>query len=140
MKAYTQHGTVSTYDHCLSVAGLSYRLSRRLHIRVDERCLIAGAFLHDFYLYDWHVPSDENPGLHGFTHPAVAADIARRYFRANARTCGVIASHMWPLTLTHMPRCRESVIVSLADKYCASREFILAFRRRARQFLTDRRR
>ena len=122
MKAYTQHGTVSTYDHCLSVAGVSFWLSRRLHIRVDERSLIAGAFLHDFYLYDWHVPSDENPGLHGFTHPAVAADNARRYFRANARTCGVIASHMWPLTFRHIPTSREAWLVCAADKYVSLKE------------------
>ena len=26
---------------------------------------------------------------------------------------------MWPLTFRHVPRCREAVIVCLADKYCA---------------------
>jgi hypothetical protein len=35
--------------------------------------------LHDFYLYDWH---ETGPGhrLHGFTHPAPAAENAARCF------------------------------------------------------------
>ena len=37
MKKYVQHGTISTYDHCRNVVRVSYWLSRRLRIRVDER-------------------------------------------------------------------------------------------------------
>ena len=31
MKDYVQHGKVTTYDHCLSVARTSYRLGKLLH-------------------------------------------------------------------------------------------------------------
>lgn len=29
---------------------------------------------------------------------------------------------MWPLHITHMPMCREALIVNVADKWCALEE------------------
>ena len=54
MKQYIQHGRVSTYDHVISVARLSLLINHRLHLGACDRELVRGAFLHDFYLYDWH--------------------------------------------------------------------------------------
>jgi len=48
MKNYIQHGAISTYDHCRNVVRVSYWISARLRIRVDERALVRGVFLHDF--------------------------------------------------------------------------------------------
>ena len=54
----------------LSVARCSIALSEYLHIRCSRRELIRGALLHDYFLYDWHIPDKENPHkLHGFYHP-----------------------------------------------------------------------
>ena len=53
MKNYTQHGKVSTYEHCERVARLSFELNRKLHLHAKVPTLIKGAMLHDFYLYDW---------------------------------------------------------------------------------------
>ena len=41
MKAYTQHGKVTTYDHCRDVASASLRLGRLMHLKVDEAAAIA---------------------------------------------------------------------------------------------------
>ena len=54
MHRFIQHGTVTTYEHCLRVARIAYWLNLRLHCRAREASLLRGAFLHDFYLYDWH--------------------------------------------------------------------------------------
>ena len=35
----------------------------------------------------------------------------------------IIVKHMWPLTVT-LPKYRESYIVTLADKYCATSEML----------------
>ena len=48
-----QHGKVSVYAHCVSVADTACVLAETLHLRVNERALIRGALLHDYFLYDW---------------------------------------------------------------------------------------
>ena len=119
MKQYMQHGSVTTYDHCMNVAMLSFRLNRSLHIHGREKELLRGAFLHDYFLYDWH---DWDGSLHGFHHAGTALRNAKRDFDLSEREENIIGSHMWPLNLTRIPRCREAWIVCLADKIVSTRE------------------
>ena len=68
MRRFIQHGCVTTYEHCLRVTTLAYWLNLRLHCHARERSLLRGAFLHDFYLYDWHRCRNITR-WHGFKHP-----------------------------------------------------------------------
>lgn len=124
MKNYIQHGNVSTYEHCRSVARVSFFLNRRLHFGADEKTLAVGAFLHDFYLYDWH-NGDEGHGLHGFSHAHTACQNAIKEFRIGEHEQEVISSHMWPLNITRLPKSREAWIVCMADKYVSTKETLL---------------
>lgn len=121
MRQYIQHGCVTTYEHCMRVAAISFWLNRRLNLGCDEVSLVRGAFLHDFYLYDWHEPHPE-AGLHGFSHPAIALANAEQRYTLNDRERNVIRSHMWPLTLLTPPRCREAAVVCVADKMSSATE------------------
>ncbi len=121
MAGLIQHGTTSTYQHCLNVVLLSVLLAERFSIAVDLPTLVQGAMLHDFYCYDWHQPSPDHR-WHGFCHPRLALCQALRYLDLEENCRGVILSHMWPLTLFHYPRSREAWLVCLADKYCALAE------------------
>lgn len=121
MMDYTQHGNTSTFSHCLIVAYYSYAFSLRLPLRYDSRSIIRGAMLHDFYLYDWHIP-DKSHRLHGFVHPGFALKNARRYFTLNPIEEDIIEKHMWPMTLTKVPLYKESMLVSLVDKFCSLAE------------------
>lgn len=123
MKQYIQHGHTSTYEHCMHVVQLSYWLNHQLHLHADEQALLTGAFLHDFYLYDWH-EKDDTHRLHGFHHPFRASQNAKEHFQINALEENIIESHMWPLTLRHIPKSREAMIVCLADKYCSLLETV----------------
>jgi uncharacterized protein len=116
MKRYVQHGSVSTYQHCISVTRLSQRIDRLLHLHSDRRTLTTGAMLHDFYLYDWHHKDGGTHRLHGFRHADTAARNARAYFHIDDRVRHVIECHMWPLNLTRIPHSREAWIVCAADK------------------------
>ena len=120
MDRYIQHGDTSCLRHCVAVAYLAYRLSRRLCPRCDARSLIRGAMLHDFFLYDWH-EKDAGHSLHGFTHPAAALRNAERFVALTPVERNIIRRHMWPLTPVP-PLCREAWLVCLADKICSLRE------------------
>ena len=124
MREFIQHGDVTTYQHCKNVVLVSFWLNRRFHLGADETSLAVGAFLHDFYLYDWHKCSSFRGlrrlfEMHGFAHPGSACVNAERCFAITRKEQNIISSHMWPLTFRHVPTCREAVIVCLADKYCA---------------------
>ncbi len=121
MKHCIQHGRISTYDHILSVAKLSFYLNRRLHLGADEKELVRGAFLHDFYLYDWH-KNGYIGRLHGLHHPTIALENASKRYRLTPVERNIIESHMWPLTLFHIPKCRAAWIVCIADKICSAYE------------------
>ena len=121
-KAFIQHGAVSVYAHSLAVAVLCVRIAAALPWRFDTTSLVRGALLHDYFLYDWHVP-DRSHQWHGFTHARRALQNARRDFSLNAVEQNMIRSHMFPLNLT-LPRYRESVILCLADKVCAVKETV----------------
>ena len=124
MRQFTQHGSISTYRHCADVTKMCFWLNRRLHLGAEETSLAVGAFLHDFYLYDWHKTGTFHGlrrlfELHGFSHPGSACVNAKRVFQITKKEENIISCHMWPLTFRHVPSCREAVIVCLADKYCA---------------------
>ncbi len=121
MKNYIQHGSVSTYDHVIDVAKMSLVLNRKMHAGANEEELVTGAMLHDYYLYDWHEPHGH---LHGYSHPQTAMENASRDFDLTEKEKNIIRSHMWPLTLFHMPASREAWIVCAADKMVSAQETI----------------
>ena len=59
---------------------------------------------------------------HGFTHPRTALENACKYFNLNEIEKDIIEKHMWPLTLRKVPKYKESVVVTMVDKYCSTKE------------------
>ena len=121
-KQFVQHGTTTTYDHSVAVTEMCLRLAKKFHSKADERTLIRGALLHDYFLYDWHKPHGH---LHAFRHPKRALENAARDFELSPVERNMILSHMFPLG--RFPRYRESVLLCIADKICSLRE---TFRRK----------
>lgn len=122
-RGFVQHGDVSVYAHVVSVALECCRIADALArhgIGVDRTALVRGALLHDYFLYDWHVP-DPSHRLHGFTHPFTALRNAEHDFALGPRERNVIVRHMFPL-VPIPPACREAWIVCWADKLVALRE------------------
>lgn len=122
MKQFIQHGNVSTYEHCLNVAIVSYTFSKKLplHFNVDE--MLRGAILHDFFLYDWHGKRIGKQGVHCFVHPNIALHNANQYFTLSNKEKNIVKSHMFPATPFKIPLYKEAVVVCIADKVCAFAE------------------
>lgn len=119
-----QHGTMSVRQHSIDVAKCSLHISRKLPFNFEERDLVRGALLHDYFQYDWHQKKVQIRNfrnfkkLHGFSHPSIALLNAKNEFALTEREEDIIGKHMWPLTIKP-PLCREAWIVTLADKYCS---------------------
>ena len=124
MKKYTQHSHISTYDHCMDVARHCFYYVRRHRMKVDEKSLIIAAFLHDYYLYDWHTHGDK---LHGYHHAKIAMANARRDFQITELEGEIIKSHMWPLNLTQLPSTKEALLLCMVDKFCSARETLMKY-------------
>lgn len=123
-----QHGQISVYEHSYMVAVLCVELAILCRIRADMRALVRGALLHDYFLYDWH-EKDKSHQLHGFFHAERALKNAECDFRLTDIERNMIKAHMFPLNLV-LPRYRESVILCIADKICATRETVDGMRRK----------
>ena len=121
-KEFMQHGTTSVYEHSIYVATTCVKIVKRVNMKVDEQALVKGALLHDYFLYDWHI-SDKSHRLHGFTHPRTSWRNAKRDFGLNKVEENMILSHMFPMS-PRIPMHKESWILTIADKYCATRETI----------------
>lgn len=116
MKNYSQHYNTSCYEHCYKVAFFSFLMCKKLNL--DYVAAARAGFLHDLFLYDWHIKSKENKSLHGFRHPYIALRNSLKLYNLSKKEQDIIKKHMWPLTVIP-PRYLESYIVSFADKYCA---------------------
>ncbi|GHV82434.1 phosphohydrolase [Spirochaetia bacterium] len=132
-KKIFSHGAINIYDHSIAVAELAFSMIENSRT-FDKRCVVRAALLHDFFLYEWHIPGMRYV-LHGWVHPAIAAKNAREVFNISEKEYSCIKTHMWPWTLFHPPLCREGWIISLADKIIAISEAVL--RRGKRNKLQD---
>ncbi|MFQ7076676.1 MAG: HD family phosphohydrolase [Christensenellaceae bacterium] len=128
MKAYVQHGDVSTYRHCLNVACYSLYLARKWRWMVDEESLVVGAFCTTSIATGI---SASGRTASRVCHTALAAKNARETFGVSDKIYYIIRTHMYPLTPMWMPRSKEGWLVCLADKYCATHETMKKPRSRA---------
>ena len=121
MRLLPQHAPgVSCYHHSVLVSYASFRICRFLGL--DARAAARGGLLHDLYLYNWR-DRRNHPGVrHLFSHPASALRNARDRFFVYWKEADIIASHMFPLTLTKPYHCWEALVVSTMDKLCAAAE------------------
>ncbi len=122
-KMYIQHGNTSVFAHSLSVALLCLWLVHLLRLHVNERAMVRGALLHDYFLYDWHV-RDESHRWHGFTHPRKSLANARRDFPVGEIEEDMISCHMFPLT-PKPPSHAEGWVLCTADKLCSVKETLI---------------
>lgn len=121
LKDHEQHHHSTRYAHCEAVAFYTYLLCKRY--KLDYISATRGAMLHDFYFYNWrnkHVEGQKK--FHLFRHPKIALQNAEDLFELNDMEKDIIVKHMWPITIIP-PKFKEGYIVTLVDKYCATRDF-----------------
>jgi len=118
---YSHHKRISVYEHSIGVAYMSLLLAFKFGLRINEKALVRGALLHDYYLYDWHDHASWHR-LHGLRHPGFASKNAERDFEIGEIEKDIILKHMFPLTPVP-PLYKESAIVCAVDTGCAMMEY-----------------
>ena len=113
MDQFIQHGHTTCKAHCIQVSYIAFEICRRRGW--DSRSAARAGLLHDLFLYDWHTKGNH---IHGFTHPRVAMNNARKYFDLTPQEQNIILRHMWPLTPIP-PRSKEGLVIVYADKFCS---------------------
>ena len=124
MKKYRQHYNVSTFEHSVSVAYISYKICKKLNL--DYVSMARAGLLHDLFLYDWR---EERPvpsffKKHAFSHPDIALKNAEKICDLNNKEKNIIRNHMWPVTFYRLPHSREAFIITVVDKYVTISESI----------------
>lgn len=118
LKNNIQHSDINTLDHVRSVSYIAYTICK--HSGLNYRAAARAGLLHDLVYYDWHDP-DPSHRLHGYRHPGFALKNARKLTELSPLEENIIIRHMWPLTPIP-PRYSEAWVITLVDKYCASKE------------------
>lgn len=130
LSKYEQHLKINRLQHIRSVAYLSFLITRKLGL--DYQSTARAATMHDLFYYDWR-EDDLSHKLHGYRHPSTA--LKNAYYLCgmlNKKETDIIKKHMWPLTVVP-PKYPEGIVVSLADKYCATIEMIYSFSEKYRK-------
>jgi len=132
LEKYRHHYQKNRLEHCLDVSWQSYRIARKFHL--DTRMIARGALLHDLFHYDW---LHEGPRWHGFRHPRIALETARKLIPLTKKEENIILRHMWPLTVIP-PLCPEAWIVSTVDKYCCTKDYLFGVAMTLRRVISAR--
>ena len=103
----------------------AFWLNIHLRAHADEASLVKGAFLHDFYLYDWHNCSNITH-WHGFKHPRIARYNAEVMFAPDRQGKGHYPKpYVAADPHRHPPQPRGRAGVCMADKMSSSYETVL---------------
>lgn len=121
-KTFLHHRETTVYDHSVHVAEVSMAIANSLPFSFDIDSLIRGALLHDYFLYHRN-ESVKTYVMHGYRHPLIAADNAKADYGINDIEENIIRRHMFPLTPIP-PKYREAWVVCIADKCCATMEYL----------------
>ncbi len=134
---YEQHLDIDRLQHITAVAFLSYKVCK--HFGWNYKSAARSAVMHDLFYYDWR---DGETGkwhkLHGYKHPHYASLNAKELCEdLTKEETEIITHHMWPLTV-FPPKSKEGFVVSMADKYCATREVLYSVSKKYKErFLKD---
>ena len=127
MQNYRQHYDVNTFEHCMNVSYISYKICKKL--KLDYKSMARAAMLHDLFLYDWRNSKEELhlDGYHAFVHPKIALENASKLYKLNEKEKDIIVKHMWPVTIA-FPKYKETYVITLVDKYSALQESMQYYR------------
>ncbi len=110
------HHDSNRLEHSLKVSYSSYKWCKKMKLNFQSAA--KAGLLHDLYYNRIEECTTVKDKFFLFTneHPEDAVKNASEIFHLTSLEKDIIVSHMWPAS-KHMPKRKESFVVSLADKY-----------------------
>lgn len=115
---FKHHVGTTRFQHSLNVSYYNYLLCRFFHL--NAKSAARAGLLHDLFFYDRHT-HERVADSHPAEHANIAFYNASQMFPINELEGDMIINHMWPMT-KHLPRHRETFMITLVDKFCAVAE------------------
>jgi len=119
----THHG-LSRFDHSCRVSYYSYKTSKILRLNYKE--VARAGLLHDFFLSENNTKKERVKSV--FSHSKKSLKNSEDLFELSEREKDIIASHMFPINPSRVPKYMESWIVCTIDKLVATYEFACSIR------------
>lgn len=121
------HHDSNRLAHSLKVSYLAYKLCKKYHL--DYESAAKAGLLHDFYFnrIEECKTIKDKVSLFMNDHPEDAVKNALEKFYLSPLEKDIIVSHMWPAS-KHMPKYRESFVVSYADKIYSLGEVVKKYK------------
>lgn len=127
LQTITQHHFSTRLEHSMSVSYTSYKIAKKL--KLNCRAIARAGLLHDFFQEDREAFAQNYEGQsHASYHPHVALKNAQELTELSELECDIIIKHMWlasPACVRTLPKFKESYVVTMVDKYCATKEALV---------------
>ena len=121
MKQYRHHQDTNTHFHSVYVSYTVLKMCDKLNV-VNTREIVRAALLHDFYLYQWY--TEKHDEYHIWYHPKESVkNIEKHIGQLSDVQRNMILSHMFP-TCVELPKSKGAWLLTLADKKCATEDYI----------------
>lgn len=139
LQSITQHRFSTRLEHSISVSYTSYKIAKKLNL--DCRAIARAGLLHDFFQEDRDAFAINYEGeSHASYHPHVALKNAQQLTELSELECDIIVKHMWlasPACIRTLPKFKESYVVTMVDKYCATKEALMPLPKMAKNGIRD---
>ena len=125
LQSITQHRFSTRLEHSLSVSYTSYKIAKRFDLNCSA--IARAGLLHDFFHEDRKMFKENYEGYsHAAKHPKIALENAKAITSLTDVECDIIVKHMWLSApgCMKLPKYKESYVVTMVDKYCATKEAI----------------
>lgn len=121
LEKITHHKFTNRFAHSVAVSYTSYQIGKRLGFSKDSlRSISRGGLLHDLFFETREEYKQMNAGSHNYLHPIFALKNAMKLTDINEVEEDIITKHMFLCTtLKVYPKYKESLLVSMVDKYIA---------------------
>lgn len=120
LKEFEHHRVTNRLYHSIDVSYKSYLIAKKIGLKPESlREVSRAGLLHDLFYYDTKI---EKHKKHLSTHPEIAVKNAEKICDLTDKEKDIIISHMFGVSFKHIPKYKESFIVSMVDKVVSINE------------------